>query len=168
MRWKTLMISGFCGRVPRLPSTAIRVARGYLTETRQAILPTSQADRGRCSTIRPLISGMEARLPRPRVTSVGRDIQAIRRSLGAIVRALARLAPALNAPTRGPANPGRGGRKLRLSPARRASLRLQGQYIGHLRTLRPRQKARVRAVRAAKGVRAAISLARTLARTGQH
>lgn len=102
-------------------------------------------------------------MQRGRTGSVGRDVQAIRRSLGAIVRALARLASALDATTRGPGNPGRRGRKLRLSPARRASLKLQGQYMGHLRNLKPRQKARVKAVRATKGVRAAITLARRLA-----
>jgi hypothetical protein len=92
--------------------------------------------------------------------SVARDVQSIRRSLGAIVRALARLAPALEAATRGPAKPGRRGRKLRLSPARRASLKLQGQYMGYLRALKPRQKARVKALRATKGIRAAITLAK--------
>jgi hypothetical protein len=35
--------------------------------------------------------------------------------------------------------------------------------MGHLRSLKPRQKARVKALRAAKGVRAAISLAKKLA-----
>lgn len=103
-------------------------------------------------------------MPKARASSVGRDVQAIRRSLGAIVRALARLAPALDAATRAPANPGRRGRKLRLSPARRASLKLQGQYMGYLRALKPRQKARVKALRAKSGVRAAISLARRMAR----
>jgi len=103
-------------------------------------------------------------LPKARASSVGRDVQAIRKSLGAIVRALARLAPALDAATRGPANPGRRGRKLKLSLARRASLKLQGQYMGYLRTLKPRQKARVKALRTAKGVRPAIALARKLAR----
>lgn len=99
--------------------------------------------------------------------SVGRDVQAIRRSLGSIIRALARLAPALEAVTRGSATPGRRGRKLKLSPARRASLRLQGQYMGYLRSLKPRQKARVKALRAARGAGAAISLARKLARAGR-
>ena len=105
---------------------------------------------------------MEARLPRRHHISVGRDVQAIRRSLGAIVRALERLAPALEAATRGPANPGRPSRKLRLSPARRASLKLQGQYMGYLRNLKPRQKARVKALRASSGVRAALRLAKAL------
>jgi hypothetical protein len=35
----------------------------------------------------PLTSAMEVRLPRLRVRSVGRDVQAIRRSLASIVRA---------------------------------------------------------------------------------
>ncbi len=99
-------------------------------------------------------------MSRARASSVGSDVQAIRRSLGAIVRALARLAPALEAATR---SPGRRGRKLRLSPARRASLKLQGQYMGYLRNLKPRQKARVKGLRATKGVRAAIAAARRLA-----
>jgi hypothetical protein len=104
-------------------------------------------------------------LPRPGRTAVGRDVQAIRRSLGSIARALARLAPALEAAARDPATSGRRGRKLRLSAARRASLRLQGQYMGHLRALKPRQKVRVRRLRATKGVRAPIVLARRLADT---
>jgi hypothetical protein len=107
-------------------------------------------------------------LRKARRRSVGRDIQAIRRSLGAIARALARLAPALEAALRGSdsrsENPGRHGRKLKLSPARRAALKLQGQYMGYLRGLTRRQKARVKSVRATKGVRPALSLARTLAR----
>jgi hypothetical protein len=106
-------------------------------------------------------------LPKARASSVGRDVQAIRRSLGAIVRALARLAPALDAAARGPANPGSRRRKLKLSPARRASLKLQGQYIGYLRSLKPRQKARVKALRATRGIRAAISHARKAGPAGR-
>lgn len=99
----------------------------------------------------------------PRRGSVGRDVQSIRRSLASIARALARLAPALEAALRSSENPGRRRRKLRLSPARRAALKLQGQYMGYLRSLKPRQKARVKAVRAKNGVRAAITLAKKLA-----
>jgi hypothetical protein len=36
--------------------------------------------------------------------------------------------------------------------------------MGYLRALKPRQKARVKALRATKGVRAAINLARKVAR----
>jgi hypothetical protein len=98
-------------------------------------------------------------------SSVGRDIRAIRTSLASIARAVQRLAPLLQAATaRGPANPSRRGRRLKLSAERRAALKLQGQYMGHLRSLKPRQKARVKALRAAKGVRPAIAFARRLAK----
>lgn len=100
---------------------------------------------------------------RPRNMSVRRDVQAIRRSLGSIARALARLAPVIEAAFGGISKPSARGRKLRLSPARRGALKLQGQYMGHLRTLKPRQKAQVKALRAAKGVRPAISFAKKLA-----
>jgi hypothetical protein len=43
-----------------------------------------------------------------------------------------------------------------------AALELQGQYIGHIRTLDPKQKDRVRAVRARNGIRAAIRYAKKL------
>jgi hypothetical protein len=51
-----------------------------------------------------------------------------------------------------------------LSAARRAALKQQGRYMGYLRTLKSRQKAQVKALRSTKGVRAAISLAKRLAR----
>ena len=54
-------------------------------------------------------------------------------------------------------------RKLKLLPARLKALRLHGKYIGYLRHLKPRQKAEVRALRAKKGIRAAIARARKLA-----
>ena len=100
-----------------------------------------------------------------RPTSISREIQAVRRSLTSIVRALDRLRRVLEPRAGGGrGDPPRRGRKLRLSAARRAALKVQGQYIGHLRQLRPRQKARVKALRASRGVRSAISLARKLAR----
>jgi hypothetical protein len=55
-------------------------------------------------------------------------------------------------------------RTLKLSPARRASLKLQGQYMGYLRGLGVRQKARVKAVRTKKGIRPAIAMAKRFAR----
>jgi hypothetical protein len=42
----------------------------------------------------------------------------------------------------------------------RASLVLQGRYMGYVRQLKPRQKAQVRKIREAKGVRAAIAKAK--------
>jgi hypothetical protein len=59
---------------------------------------------------------------------------------------------------------GRQRRKVRLSPKARASLVLQGRYMGFMRQLKPRQKAQVRKVKEAKGVRLAIEKARTFAR----
>jgi len=53
-------------------------------------------------------------------------------------------------------------RKLRLSPKRRAALKMHGAYIGRLRSLTLAQKKKVRALRAAKGVRPAIALAKKL------
>jgi uncharacterized protein HemY len=49
-----------------------------------------------------------------------------------------------------------------LSPQRRAELKLQGSYIGHVRKLNLKQRAQVKKLREAKGVRAAIRLARAL------
>ena len=59
-----------------------------------------------------------------------------------------------------------GSRKRRaptLSPRRRAALKLQGAYMGFMRQLGPRQKTRVKALKAAKGFPAAIALAKRLA-----
>ena len=50
----------------------------------------------------------------------------------------------------------------RLSAKSRASLVLQGRYMGYMRQLNPRQKAQVRRIRAAEGVRVAVQKARQL------
>lgn len=97
---------------------------------------------------------------RPR--SVRREIQSIRKSLKRIAGGLARLALALPTPLRDSKDPLRPVRRLKLSSARRAALKLQGQYLGNLRNLKPREKGRVKALRKAKGIRAAITFARTL------
>ncbi len=54
-------------------------------------------------------------------------------------------------------------RRLNITPARRAQLRLQGAYMGYMRQLKPAQKARVRAVKEKKGFEAAIKVARRIA-----
>ena len=100
----------------------------------------------------------------PRRTSVSREFRAISRSLESIVSALARLAPALEAVEQGSGEPTARRPRRKPSPKRLAALRLQGRYMGYVRNLGPRQKARVKALRAAKGVDAAISLAQQLAR----
>lgn len=54
-------------------------------------------------------------------------------------------------------------RKLNLSPQRKAVLKLQGQYMGYMRQLGPRQKAQVKALKEKKGFKPAIAAARKLA-----
>jgi len=103
-------------------------------------------------------------LARPRRSTVSREINIIRRSLVTIEKAFGRLAPLLgrSGSPGGAASAPR--RKLTLSPARKSALVLQGQYMGHLRGLGPRQKSQVKATRETKGIRAAIRLARELGR----
>ena len=99
-----------------------------------------------------------------RRTSVSRQFRIIRSALSSIMGALDALAPALmasGAQERSASATPR--RKLRLSPARRAALKVQGQYMGYLRGLKPREKARVKATRQARGVQAAVAMAKKLA-----
>jgi hypothetical protein len=55
-------------------------------------------------------------------------------------------------------------RSLRITPQRRAQLKLQGKYMTYMRQLGPRQQARVRAVKAKQGFEAAIRVASKLAK----
>jgi hypothetical protein len=52
--------------------------------------------------------------------------------------------------------------KRRLSPKRRAALKLHGQYLGFVRPLSKAAKAKVKAIREKSGVRAAIAAARRM------
>ncbi len=94
--------------------------------------------------------------------SVAREIVILRRTLKAMDRSLRRLAPKLRAAGNGRANgkarPAK--RKLRLSPKRRAQLKLQGQYIGYVRQLRPKQKAGFKKLRERNGMGAAVAKAK--------
>jgi len=56
----------------------------------------------------------------------------------------------------------RAGSRNALSRKARASMVLQGRYMGFMRQLKPRQKAQVRKIREAKGVRAAIERAKEM------
>jgi len=97
-------------------------------------------------------------------TSVTREIRIVRKALSSLIGALDRLGDGLTAMAQDrSAVSARPRRKLRLSPARRAALKVQGQYMGTLRGLKPPAKARVKALRQAKGIRAALAMARTLA-----
>ena len=105
-------------------------------------------------------------MPTPSKTrrrSIRRELQSISRSLASVSRAFARLGPVFEALARG-ANPAVVPRPRNLSPQRRAELKLQGSYIGHVRKLSLKQRARVKKLRQAKGVRAAIRLAKSLSR----
>ncbi len=95
-----------------------------------------------------------------RAVSVVMEIRRLRAALKVAHRSLARLSRQVAAV---PANPGGNGRsRPRLSSKARASLVLQGRYMGYIRQLTPRQKAQVRKIRETKGVRVAIRKAREL------
>lgn len=96
-------------------------------------------------------------------SGVKREVMMIRRSLLALERSLRRLVPVLSATVSTNGTRKRNDRR-RLSAKARASLVLQGRYMGFMRQLKPRQKAQVRKVKDAKGVRAAITRAKRLAR----
>lgn len=90
----------------------------------------------------------------------------IRRSLMTIAAALETIAAEASAPRASAASAGSAAprRKLQLSPARQKALKLQGAYMGALRSLGPRQKAQVKALRATKGMDAAMRLAQQFSR----
>ncbi len=104
-------------------------------------------------------------MPKRPANPIRKQARVIRRSLRTIERSLAQLVAATNgmgatAASRG----GPKGRKLKLTSKRRAALKIQGAYIGHMRNLKAAHKAKVKALRVAKGMRAAISLAKRLAK----
>lgn len=104
-------------------------------------------------------------MPKRHGHEVVRSIRVLRQKLSAFDRSLRRLASML-----GHLN-GRFERRRKprstslraLSPKTRASMVLQGRYMGFMRQLKPRQKAQVSKIRETKGVRAAIAKARRLA-----
>jgi hypothetical protein len=96
---------------------------------------------------------------------IGRELASARRSLRALEQSLVRLASQVHVISRdNSATPkGKPRRKLKLLPARLKALRLHGRYLGYMRQLKSRAKAEVRALRAKKGVKAAIKRAKKLA-----
>jgi hypothetical protein len=95
-----------------------------------------------------------------------KQVHAVGVTLRRLERQLLALAPAIAAAAKANA-PGSAARavrrKLRLSPARRRALKLQGRYLGYMRQLKPALKAKVKAVKAKKGIRVAIATAKKLA-----
>jgi hypothetical protein len=106
---------------------------------------------------------------RPRRSSVVKQIRAVRRSAREIDRALAKLAAVVQHVERVAARKvsagarAAGPRRLKLTPKRIATLKLQGAYMGYMRQLGPRQKSRVKLVKEKKGFPAAIALAKRIA-----
>jgi hypothetical protein len=98
---------------------------------------------------------------RRRAGSVVKEIRRLRIALKVAHHSLAHLSRHVAAVAGNPSGNGRS--RSRLSPEARASLVLQGRYMGYVRQLKPRQKAQVRKIREMKGVRAAIARARALA-----
>jgi hypothetical protein len=89
-----------------------------------------------------------------------------RSTLRKLARALALMARALEAEARqmprvSPAAQGTR-RPMKLTPQRRAALKLHGRYLGLIRTMKPAQKSRVKRERARRGPEAAIRLAEKL------
>ncbi len=104
-------------------------------------------------------------MPKRSRSPVETQARIILKSLGAIADALERLV-ALAKAAEGESRPGtlRSRRKPRLSPQRRAALKLQGRYMAYVKKLTPRQQARVKAMRAKKGFPAAIAMAKRMAK----
>jgi predicted trehalose synthase len=101
-------------------------------------------------------------MPQP-LGSISKDIRTIGKALVSIGLTLGRSKTRPAMPQRAPLERPHPTTR-RLTAKRRAALKLQGRYMGHMRQLRPRQKALVRAQREAKGLHAAIALARRLAK----
>jgi hypothetical protein len=94
-------------------------------------------------------------------TALIRELRTIRTSFRQLATAFGKIAPHL-ATVPAPVtmtSKGRPRRRPRLSRAQRAALKLQGKYMGTMRGLKPGQRAKVKKIRAAKGVVAAIKAA---------
>jgi len=104
-------------------------------------------------------------VPKRKGHQIVRRIRSLRQQLSTFDRSLRRLASIvsqLDGRIERRRKPRAGSRKP-LSAKDRASLVLQGRYMGYMRQLKPTQKAQVRKIREAKGVRKAIGRARKLA-----
>ena len=88
-------------------------------------------------------------------------------SLGSLRRdlmALALLVGTASSPAAVRSRPSPRRRRRSLTPADRARLRIQGEYLGLVRHLSPKDRNRVKALRAKSGYGAAIKVARRLTR----
>jgi len=95
-------------------------------------------------------------------TALSRELRAIRTEFKRLARSFEKIAPVLwngrlSLSTKSNSTPRQ---RPRLTAKQRAALKLQGRYMGTMRGLKPTDRARVKRIRAAKGIRAAISFAR--------
>jgi len=98
-----------------------------------------------------------------RIIPLKKHLRTLRRSTRLIARTLSRLGSELRRLERdGKRRAADPKRRLRITPKRRAQLKLQGAYMGYMGQLRPAQKARVKAVKERRGYEAAIAVARSL------
>lgn len=103
-------------------------------------------------------------MPTKAGTRTERRVSRVRLALRDIERQLDKLLARIRQLEQRKGAGGRGTRRsLKLSPRRRATLKLQGAYMGYMRQLGPRQKARVKSLKAVNGFPAAIALAKKLA-----
>jgi hypothetical protein len=96
-----------------------------------------------------------------------RNIRVLRQQLSTLDQSLRRLASMLGRLNGGiePRRKPRVGTRRALSSKTRASLVLQGRYMGYMRQLKPKQKAQVRKIRQMQGVRVAIARAKRTAKS---
>lgn len=102
----------------------------------------------------------------PASKTLAREMRAIRTSFSRLAQSFARITPLLAAPatTAGAAVSAPSSRRRpRLTADHRRALKLQGKYMGTMRGLKAAQRARVKKVRAEKGIKAAIAEAVRLA-----
>ncbi len=92
-----------------------------------------------------------------RTNAMKRELRAIQVALLQLQRSFDRLVPAI---AQSGGLPPR--RKAAMTRARLTALKLQGQYMGYMRNLKPQEKSKIKRIRATKGIHAAIAAARKL------
>jgi len=104
-------------------------------------------------------------MPIRRRGSIKKQLRAIKQAMAEIESKFAQVAVRVRHAERLASRKSAGGarRTLRITPKRRAQLKLQGAYMGFMRQLGPRHKAQAKALKEKMGFTAAIALARRLA-----
>jgi len=92
-----------------------------------------------------------------REATISKELKAIGSAFEKLAQSFSRLGPVLARPSSNGTGVKPPAAKRRISPKRRAAMKLQGRYMGALRGLKSRQRARVKKIRVEKGIRAAIT-----------